>query len=135
MSLLKSCGIASRTAGQQQVACIGPKASQRGMRVVRRFKNGDDERLRELATLKEQPITTKYPLAPADLADILPNPGELPSSGRARGQAASTSAARLLTVQFQEDGGLRQPHAASSCQDAASMRLKLAAFWRTLGLL
>lgn len=50
---------------------------RRGARVVRRFKNTDEERLRELAQLPEQPITMKYP-PPTDLANIIPNPGARP---------------------------------------------------------
>lgn len=44
-------------------------------RVIRRFKNGDQERhLKEVATLREQPVTQKYQ-PPYDLENIIPNPG------------------------------------------------------------
>lgn len=81
MSLLQSSRMVSGPAAGQQLA---PRASQkvvkRGMSVVGRFKSSkaDDERMRELAMLPEQPITTKYPPPSADLADILPNPGTPP---------------------------------------------------------
>lgn len=68
------------TAGQQQqlVARAAPKAAKRGSNVVRRFKKGDEERMRELATLPEQPFTQKYPPPGDDLASIIPNPGGPP---------------------------------------------------------
>lgn len=54
---------ASRTA-------VAPRRS-----VIPHFKSGDVEgRLREVATLREQPITEKYQ-PPYDLHNIIPNPG------------------------------------------------------------
>ena len=73
MSLLSKQALA----GQQVVARNGQASTRLGVRVVRRFKKDDNERVRELASLPEQPITTRHPPPPADLADILPNPGEL----------------------------------------------------------
>jgi peroxygenase len=44
-------------------------------RVIRRFRNGDEERhLKEVATLPEQPVTEQYQ-PPYDLHKIIPNPG------------------------------------------------------------
>lgn len=82
MSLVRSACLLSRTGVQQQqqqhalVARNGQKPAQRGMRVVRHFKSSDDQRIRELATMPEQPVTMEHPPPPADLADIIPNPGK-----------------------------------------------------------
>lgn len=80
MSLLKSSN--ALTGQQQQLPRCSKPAVQRGMLVVRRFRNNDDirknddERMRQLAQLPEQPITMRHPPPSADLADIIPNPGQ-----------------------------------------------------------
>lgn len=77
MALLKSSRVVPGTASQRQqlVARTAPTAAKRGSSVIRQFRKGDDERMRELATLPEQPFTQKYPPPGGDLADIIPNPG------------------------------------------------------------
>jgi hypothetical protein len=95
MALLKSSRMVSGTAGQQQqlVARTGPRAAKHGSSVVRRFRKGDGERMRELATLPEQPFTQKYPPPGDDLADIIPNPGVTPLDCRACNRETTATAA------------------------------------------
>lgn len=68
----------SHTTRSARLATQATPVTGRRMLVVRRFKNGsDDAKLREIATMPEQPITTKYPPPSADLDEIIPHPGEV----------------------------------------------------------